>query len=410
MKALASNRHSSLFSLFSLFLVVLALSCMVVSLPKIREVKAEPKTIVVPDDYSTIVAAIGNASEGDTIFVRAVKTYNETIIVDKPLSLIGENNRTKLIGWAHVQPYTSGWLHPVIQIEADDVKISGFIIYYSHFGITGSGDRVQILGNNLDGIGINLGGSYNTISENNITGASGIDVSGSFNTITGNNLIRSGQGIDVTGSSNAISGNNITDADVGIEVNGDSNTISNNIITEGGVGIELETGSGNTVYVNIITENWFMGIHLSTTFDNVVYENYIANNVYAHDGYGVSLSGRGYHAENNTFYRNTFMNNSYHVRIEAPYYVNYWDNGEEGNYWDDYTGVDNNEDGVGDTPYVIDDNNQDNYPLAEPYIIPEFPSWIILPLVITATLMAVVYKKRLKRNLSRQQNSFVLVS
>jgi parallel beta-helix repeat protein len=391
----------------SLLVLLLFLSVVFVSLPQIGTVKAEARTIVVPDDYSTIVAAIGNASEGDIIFVREVRTYNETIIIDKPLSLIGENNRTKLIGWAHIQPYTSGWLHPVIQIEADDVKISGFTIYYSHFGITGSGDRGQILGNNLEEIGINLGGSYNTISENNITGAPGIDVSGSFNTIIGNNLIRSGQGIDVTGSSNTISGNNVTDADVGIEVNGDSNIIFDNIVREGGVGIELETGSGNTVYGNIIIENWFMGIHLSTTFDNIIYENYIANNVYEHDGYGVSLSGRGYHAENNTFYRNTFMNNSCHFRIEAPYYVNYWDNGEEGNYWDDYENRYPDAtitDGIWNTPYVIDDNNQDNYPLVKPAIIPEFPSWIILPLLIALTFAAIFYKKRLPKTQATNRN------
>jgi len=42
--------------------------------------------------------------------------------------------------------------------------------------------------------------------------------------------------------------------------------------------------------------------------------------------------------------------------------------------------------------------------------IPEFPSWIILPLVITATLVAVIYKKRLNKKLSNQQNSFILGS
>jgi parallel beta-helix repeat protein len=47
--------------------------------------------------------------------------------------------------------------------------------------------------------------------------------------------------------------------------------------------------------------------------------------------------------------------------------INMWDNGEKGNYWNDYNGTDINSDGIGDTLYVIDENNRDNYPLMMPY-------------------------------------------
>jgi len=57
---------------------------------------------------------------------------------------------------------------------------------------------------------------------------------------------------------------------------------------------------------------------------------------------------------------------------------NIWDNGypSGGNYWSNYNGTDlysgpcqnvTGSDGIGDTPYVIDANNQDNYPLMKPY-------------------------------------------
>jgi hypothetical protein len=46
-------------------------------------------------------------------------------------------------------------------------------------------------------------------------------------------------------------------------------------------------------------------------------------------------------------------------------YVNSWDAGYPfgGNYWSDYDGGDSDGDGIGDTPYYIDEGNVDHYPL-----------------------------------------------
>jgi len=97
-------------------------------------------------------------------------------------------------------------------------------------------------------------------------------------------------------------------------------------------------------------------------------------------------------SSNNTIYSNNFVNNDLQVLIDTDS-ANVWDNGAEGNYWNNYTGTDNDGDGMGDTPYVIDENNQDNYPLVKQYIIPEFPSWIILPIILVVTIFAIVIKK-----------------
>jgi hypothetical protein len=48
---------------------------------------------------------------------------------------------------------------------------------------------------------------------------------------------------------------------------------------------------------------------------------------------------------------------------------NRWDNGVEGNYWSNYTGVDQYHDGIGDVPYVLSADDADNYPLMGPISI-----------------------------------------
>lgn len=73
------------------------------------------------------------------------------------------------------------------------------------------------------------------------------------------------------------------------------------------------------------------------------------------------------------------------------------------NYWNDYSGTDSNGDGIGDTPYIIDENNQDNYPSMNPVNvskIPEFPSWIFLPLFLIVTGSVIMLKKKSLNNRS----------
>jgi pectin methylesterase-like acyl-CoA thioesterase len=89
---------------------------------------AMPKTITVPDDYPTIQAAVGNASAGDTVFVRT-GIYHESITIDKPLNLVGENpQNTIIIG---IQSYQS-YLMPAIEVFLGNFTISGLTVKDSH--------------------------------------------------------------------------------------------------------------------------------------------------------------------------------------------------------------------------------------------------------------------------------------
>jgi len=132
------------------------------------------------------------------------------------------------------------------------------------------------------------------------------------------------------------------------------NLISN--LTSNNDGIRLEYSSNNTVSRNNLTDSYY-GIHLRESSFNIIQRDNIKNNTC-----GIFLDT----SDNNKIYHNNFMNNTNQALVSTS--SNAWDNGSRGNYWSDYGGMDNNHDGIGDTPYVIDSNNRDNYPLMNPRI------------------------------------------
>jgi len=229
----------------------------------------------------------------------------------------------------------------------------------------------------LDGADYRLQGDGN---QNGIT-------LGISNNITVKNLQLSSFniGIVVMGSdNNKILENTITDNFRGLDLTAsENNTVSGNYIANNNDGIALEN-MYNNIIENTITNNSNFGIHLY----GAGYNNIIGNNI-TNNGRGILVSI----CYNNSIYHNNFVNNTNHVETDDSNGI--WDNGEEGNYWDNYTGLDSDVDSIGDTAYIIDENNQDNYPLMN--IIPEFPSWIILPLFLSATLIGILVRKRLMR-------------
>jgi parallel beta-helix repeat protein len=84
--------------------------------------------------------------------------------------------------------------------------------------------------------------------------------------------------------------------------------------------------------------------------------NFISNTIsYSHRGIDT-------YGSDNKVYGNTFISN----RIQAyEHGGSLWDYEGQGNYWNDYSGVDTNGDGIGDTPYSIFPIGMDSYPLME---------------------------------------------
>ena len=258
-------------------------------------------------NFSTIQEAINDNEtlNGHTILVDA-GLYHECIVVNKSLSLIGEDRSTTIIDGDR-----SG---TPVEILSNNVIVSGFTIRNSSTSFPHT-NGIHILSNSC-------------VISNNV--------------ITHNNL----SGILIDGFSN--------------------NIIINNTITNNHKGIEIFFGSplgNNTISGNTIALNDWYGIYIVYSSLNKIYLNNFTDN----------------------------GNQTYNIG------TNFWDDGVgKGNYWSDYeerypnaTEIDDSD--IWDTPYFIDENNQDNYP-----IVPEFPTWTsMLLLLILLTVAMVLYKRRL---------------
>ncbi|MFX1498052.1 MAG: ABC transporter substrate-binding protein [Promethearchaeota archaeon] len=143
---------------------------------------------------------------------------------------------------------------------------------------------------------------------------------------------------------------------------GSNTTIElNDVISSTLHGIVLQETNETIVKNNLIMHNNYTGIYLIgyTTGNN--YNTITSNQIY-NNRLGVGLN---YLSDHNVIYLNEFIGNTINAQDNGT--LNAWDNGEIGNSWDDYVGVDANDDGIGDTPYLIEGTagSMDNFPIYE---------------------------------------------
>jgi putative cofactor-binding repeat protein/parallel beta-helix repeat protein len=216
--------------------------------------------------------------------------------------------------------------------------------------------------------------------------------------------------IQIYGSDyNSVYWNELVNSSHGIRVGpldpygSENNDIYQNSITNMSLAVYFSYTSNNSIHENYIAGSVF-GIRFGVADQNLVYQNNITDCEYA-----ARVQG-----SDNVFYSNNFGENSHQVSVDHTHLFdsiiitdystnNTFDSGPllGGNFWSDYNGTDSDGDGIGDTPYIINEDNQDNYPLMEPAdipVIPEDPSWTPLVLLFAASAVALtVYKRKLRK-------------
>ena len=296
-----------------------------------------------------------------------------------------------------VVPSDAGWvaLKNCRGIKIQGLKLegnaAGILLSNSHGSIISG----NVLTNNMNGVSLHWS-SNNAIYDNHITGNSGYGIRVEYG--SNDNLI----------SKNALVANKVG----GIQIESEDNTTisGNNVAENGFFGIYFSNIQNSKVIGNNVTLNWSGGIRLCGS-NGTVRENYVAHNgkgiwlsnavgntitlntVKANNDWGIELDGS---SGNNVIHHNNFIDNkvseglqahvagtwtypglnNYQKTLEPPKLLpgaaNAWDDGEIGNYWSDYSARYPlapifSSANVGSTPYTIDENNVDRYPLVNPW-------------------------------------------
>jgi len=241
---------------------------------------------------------------------------------------------------------------------------------------------------------------------------SNIIIDGNGHTLQGSG---SGKGFSWNSINNVtVKRTNIKDFQYGIFflTSSDSNIFENTVANNSWAGIFLVHAENSSVFGNFVTNNnCGIGLEIEVNFNRIV-GNKIVNNsadgIFVNDQSNHNSITENYVAGNaggiyigplpcsgNFIFHNDFINNANYQAIIASMYgepsINTWDDGypSGGNYWSDYIsryseaqGLDDS--GIWNTPYNIDENNQDNYPLMEPWTpTPPTPTEVLEELIET---------------------------
>jgi nitrous oxidase accessory protein len=352
--------------------------------------------IRVPQDFQSIQEAVDAAGSEDVILV-APGLYSENVVVNKSVTIIGEDRNNTIIdcGCDRFGDFNKFAFH----VFAKDVIIKNLTITHASRavwvenacnvlvqsnrimsnieGITLVNTSQCLVKNNIvldnwgGGPDLTYGGGIILISNNSIVtdnflsgNMEAITVGHAHNnTIVNNTAVGTSAIFTISSSNQNTILNNTVNSGYFYITHSYYNIFENNSVLDGG-GIGTGLGAGNMFYKNLIS-------HCDVGFTMERAQDVFVGNLIINNTKGINI----HFSNGSTFYHNILINNTVQVPKDVYTNINNWDNGFEGNYWSNYTGVDSDYDAIGDTPQVLDELNMDRYPLTAPINIFDAGVW-----------------------------------
>jgi nitrous oxidase accessory protein len=328
-------------------------------------------------EFTSIKEAIFKAEDFDTILVKKGNYKEYDIIIDKPLTLLGED-----------LPVIDGELKgEIIRITADNVTVDGLFII--NVGVSYTEDyaaiRVErsknfviqnvVLENLFFGIYLEKS-SYGKVYHNKIIGdaveeynsGNGIQLWHSNHIVIENNYVENVRdGIYLEFSDDCLIKNNVSVENLRYGLHfmfSNDDVYRDNTFENNGAGVAVMFSKKIKMLNNTFRKNWgsasygmlLKEINDAEIIGNTFEENTIGiniegtnrivykNNNFINNGWAIKVRGACYA---NDFINNNFLYNSFDLAYNSK--LN--DNKFEHNYWSNYTGYDLDKNGVGDIPF-----------------------------------------------------------
>lgn len=341
--------------------------------------EAQRREIVVSLDgeVRSIGAAVRMASAGDRIVVRPGRYREPTIVVDKPLEIVGED-----------MPVIDGEVErEILHIRADDVTVRG--LHLTNVGVSFREDRTalrvtdasrcRIEDNEFDNtfFGIHLAKAADCVVARNTLRASGTKQTTSGNgihlwsssriTIEENTIAGHRDGIYLEFSDSVTVRGNVSSRNHRYGLHfmfSDHCTYRENEFVANGAGVAVMYATGIRMLGNTFADSRgdaAYGLLLKDLTDATLQDNRFLGNTVAlladgttrltamhnrfqSNGWALRLDAN---TQNSVFTHNEFLGNTFDVATNSAHTTAQF----SGNYWDRYTGYDLDRNGVGDVPH-----------------------------------------------------------